>query len=110
MQPGLTATKIITKQFPQTKVLILTVHDNEQHLSEALQNGAKGYLLKSATPQELKTAIYNAYQGYFQLSGELTEKYLQKIIITKSEFTEILSDDIHSLGKLINRDLSSWLR
>lgn len=86
---GLTATKIITKEFPQTKVLILTVHDNEQHLSEALQNGAKGYLLKSATPQELKTAIYNAYQGYFQLSGELTEKYLQKIIITKSEFAEI---------------------
>ena len=86
---GLTATKIITKEFPQTKVLILTVHDNEQHLSEALQNGAKGYLLKSATPHELKTAIYNAYQGYFQLSGELTEKYLQKIIITKSEFTEI---------------------
>lgn len=86
---GLSATKIITQQFPQSKVLILTVHDNEQHLSKALKNGAKGYLLKTVTAQELKNAIFYANQGYFQLSVELTEKYLQKIIITKSEFEEI---------------------
>jgi DNA-binding NarL/FixJ family response regulator len=82
---GLSATKIITQQFPQSKVLILTVHDNEQHLSQALKNGAKGYLLKTTTAQELKNAIYYVNQGYFQLSVELTEKYLQKIIVTKSE-------------------------
>jgi DNA-binding NarL/FixJ family response regulator len=82
---GLSATKIITQQFPESKVLILTVHDNEQHLSKALKNGAKGYLLKTTTAQELKNAIYYVNQGYFQLSVELTEKYLQKIIVTKSE-------------------------
>jgi DNA-binding NarL/FixJ family response regulator len=86
---GLVATKIITQKFAQTKVLILTVHDNEQHLSKALENGAKGYLLKTSTPQELKTAIYYVNQGYFQLSVELTEKYLQKIIKTKTESEEI---------------------
>lgn len=86
---GLSATKIITQQFPQSKVLILTVHDNEAHLSKALKNGAKGYLLKTTTAQELKNAIYYINQGYFQLSVELTEKYLQKIIITKSEVEEI---------------------
>ncbi|MEL6441571.1 MAG: response regulator [Cyanobacteria bacterium J06621_8] len=109
---GLTATKIIMQKFPQTKILILSVHDNEQHLGEALKNGAKGYLLKNATPQELKTAIYNANQGYFQLSGELTEKYLQKIIITKSEFEEIselkrqlryLEHGLHQLDNNINK-------
>ena len=86
---GLTATKIITQQFPQSKVLILTVHDNEQHLSKALKNGAKGYLLKNTTAQELKNAIYYVHQGYFQLSVELTEKYLQKIITSKSEVEEV---------------------
>ncbi|MEL6579197.1 MAG: response regulator transcription factor [Cyanobacteria bacterium J06621_12] len=86
---GLSATKIITQQFPQVKVLILTVHDNEQHLSRALNNGAKGYLLKTTTAQELKNAIQYANQGYFQLSVELTEKYLQKIIISQSEIEEI---------------------
>jgi DNA-binding NarL/FixJ family response regulator len=86
---GLTATKIITQQFPQSKVLILTVHDNEQHLSTALTNGAKGYLLKNTTAQELRNAIYYVNQGYFQLSVELTEKYLQKIITSKSEVEEV---------------------
>jgi DNA-binding NarL/FixJ family response regulator len=86
---GLTATKIITQQFPQSKILILTVHDNEQHLSTALTNGAKGYLLKNTTAQELKNAIYYVNQGYFQLSVELTEKYLQKIITSKSEVEEV---------------------
>ncbi|MEM8718434.1 MAG: response regulator transcription factor [Cyanobacteria bacterium P01_G01_bin.39] len=86
---GLKATRIISQKFPGAKVLILTVHDNEQHLSTALKNGAKGYLLKTTTAQELKTAIYYANQGYFQLSVELTEKYLQKIIITQSEVEEI---------------------
>ena len=87
---GLAATKIITEKFSPTKVLILTVHDNEHHLSKALANGAKGYLLKTTTPQELKNAIYYVNQGYFQLSMELTEKYLQKIIKSKPESEEIL--------------------
>jgi DNA-binding NarL/FixJ family response regulator len=103
---GLSATKIITQQFPQSKVLILSVHDNEQHLSKAMKNGAKGYLLKTTTAQELKNAIYYVNQGYFQLSVELTEKYLQKIVITKSELEEIsdinhkISDLYQSLGRV----------
>ena len=87
---GLSATKIITKNFLATKVVILTVYDNEQHLSQALKNGAKGYLLKTTTAQELKNAIYNVNQGYFQLSLELIEKYLHKIIKTQAEFEENL--------------------
>ncbi len=87
---GLSATKIITESFVETKVLILTVHDNEQHFSKALQYGAKGYLLKNTTSPELKNAIYYVNQGYFQLSAELTEKYLYKIISEKSETEEIL--------------------
>ncbi|MFM2314128.1 MAG: hypothetical protein RLZZ04_3404 [Cyanobacteriota bacterium] len=96
---GLSATKIITQQFPQSKVLILSVHDNEQHLSEAMKNGAKGYLLKTTTAQELKNAIYYVNQGYFQLSVELTQKYLQKIVITKSELEEI-SEINHKISNL----------
>lgn len=106
---GLSATKIITQQFPQCKVLILTVHDNEQHLSQALRNGAKGYLLKTSTAQELKNAIQYINQGYFQLSVELTEKYLQKIIISKSDVEEIFEINrkvnylYKSLDKIENR-------
>jgi DNA-binding NarL/FixJ family response regulator len=100
---GLTATKIITEQFPQSKVLILTVHDNEEHLSNALTNGAKGYLLKNTTAQELKNAIYYVNQGYFQLSVELTEKYLQKIITSKPEAEKV--SQIESKVNYLHRSL-----
>ena len=85
MMSGLAAAKIITQNFPLIKVLMLTVHDNEMHLSQALQSGAKGYLLKTTSPNELKNAIQYANQGYFQLSLELTEKYLYKIMGEKSD-------------------------
>ena len=85
---GLTATEKITKRFLGTKVLILTVYDNEQHLSKALQIGAKGYLLKTTTAQELTNAIRYVNQGYFQLGLELTEKYLYKIVRSKSQLEE----------------------
>jgi len=94
---GLEATKIITQKFPLIKVLMLSIHDNENHLSQALQNGAKGYLLKTTTPQELKNAIQYVSQGYFQLSVELTEKYLYKIISGKSE-----SESVNELKRKIN--------
>ena len=84
---GLTATEIITRDYIATKVLILTVHDNEQHLSKALRIGAKGYLLKTTTAQELSNAIRYVNQGYFQLGLELTEKYLHKIIKPQSDST-----------------------
>lgn len=85
---GLRATEIITQNFTATKVLILSVHDNEQHLSKALKSGAKGYLLKTTTAKELSHAIHYVNQGYFQLSLELTEKYLHKIIKSESEVEE----------------------
>ena len=102
---GLTATKIITQKFVATKVLILTVHDNEQHLKRALENGAKGYLLKNSTPQELKTAIRYVDRGYFQLSVELIEKYLQKILGVKPESEEIydLKRKVSDLDESLDR-------
>ena len=102
---GLTATKIIVQKYSNTRVLMLTAHDNEQHLSTALKNGAKGYLLKTTTARELKNAISYAYQGYFQLSVELTEKYLQKIISCSPQSQEIseLNKKINYLYKSLNK-------
>ena len=102
---GLTATKIIVQKYSNIKVLILTVHDNEQHLSTALINGAKGYLLKTTTARELKDAISYAYQGYFQLSGELIEKYLRKVISYSPQSQEVskLKKKIDYLYKLLSK-------
>ena len=75
---GLTATKIITEQFIDTYVLIISVHNEENYLNTALQVGAKGYLLKNTPAKELINSIYSAYKGYFQLGPGLLEKYLYR--------------------------------
>lgn len=86
---GLTATKIITDRFVNTKVLILTVHDNDRHLNQSLQNGAKGYLLKTTPAEELINAIRQVDKGYFQLGLELVEKYLYKILKLEADIDEV---------------------
>jgi DNA-binding NarL/FixJ family response regulator len=54
---GLDATKQITKVSPGTKVLILTVHDSDQLISQLLQAGARGYILKTDAGRDLIMAV-----------------------------------------------------
>jgi DNA-binding NarL/FixJ family response regulator len=86
---GLTATKIIAERFIETKVLILTIHEDDTYLNKALQVGAKGYLLKTTAATELINAIYSACKNYFQLGPGLLEKYLYKFSQAQSNSTEV---------------------
>ena len=86
---GLTVTKMISEQFIDTSVLIVSVHNEDTYLNAALQVGAKGYLLKNTPAKELINAIYSAYKGYFQLGPGLLEKYLYKVSESQSNFQEI---------------------
>lgn len=79
---GLEATRQITKRFPEVKVLILTVHSDEEYIRQVLSAGASGYLVKQAAPSELASAIRAAYQGDFfpspSISRELIEDYTRQ--------------------------------
>jgi len=86
---GLTATQIISEKFVNTKVLIISVHNEESYLNSALQVGAKGYLKKNTPEKELINAIYSAYKGYFQLGPGLLEQYLRKATKSQSNAQEI---------------------
>lgn len=92
---GLTATRIIVERFVTTKILILSMHDEEKYLNGALQVGAKGYLLKNTPERDLVNAIRSAYQGYFQLGPGLLEKYLYKIQSKSNK------DDFVQLNQLV---------
>ncbi|MCU0538067.1 MAG: response regulator transcription factor, partial [Hydrococcus sp. Prado102] len=86
---GLTATKIIAERFVETKVLILSIHEDDTYLNKALQVGAKGYLLKTTAATELINAIYSACKNYFQLGPGLLERYLYKFSQAQSNSTEV---------------------
>ncbi len=73
---GLEATREIRKRFPDVRVLILTVHDREDYLFQALRAGAAGYILKGADVQDLLSAIRHVYRGEVYLYPTVTKKLL----------------------------------
>ncbi len=60
---GLQATREIKAQTPETNVLILSMHDDERYLFEALRAGASGYVLKSQADTDLLDAIRSVERG-----------------------------------------------
>lgn len=60
---GLTATEIILERRPQTRVLILTMHDSPEYISTALSHGASGYILKDVPTEEINKAIKAVMAG-----------------------------------------------
>lgn len=65
---GLEATARLTKQFPNVRVVIISMHANIEYARRALQAGAAGYLLKNAKAAELETALTAVAQGEVYLS------------------------------------------
>lgn len=77
---GVTATRIISERFPDTKILVLSGYDDEKYLADALRSGANGYLLKDTPAEELIGAIRSIYKGYSQIGPGLLEKINSKIL------------------------------
>jgi|GEM_PF-1037219 len=88
---GLTLTKILGERFPETKVIILSSHDDEDNINSAVESGARGYLLKNASAQDIVDTIRAVQRGYFQLGPGLSEKLLSHLIQEKRQTAENLS-------------------
>ena len=74
---GLEATRQIRRDFPQVKVLILTMHDNEEYIRQVLAAGALGYVLKDAAARDLLGAIRTVNQGEAVLSPAITRLVIE---------------------------------
>lgn len=79
---GVEATKIILKNNPSSKVLVLTMHDNEEYVYQILKSGAGGYILKNSGREELAAAIQAVAKGerFFspRVSEIMVEAYLKR--------------------------------
>lgn len=60
---GLSATEIILERAPETRILILSMHDSPEYISTALSHGAMGYVLKDVPTDEIKQAVDTVMQG-----------------------------------------------
>lgn len=73
---GITATQTICERCPDVRVLVLTASDDALSVKHALQVGARGYLLKNMSPDELANAVRTAYKGFTQLSPGILQKVM----------------------------------
>ncbi len=88
---GLEAARQLNLSNPQTKTILLTQHDEEQYLSEALEAGVKGYVLKSQVANDLIQALRQVSRGEVYLSpgvsGAIMEAYRSKAHKPKDPLT-----------------------
>lgn len=79
---GLEVTQHLQNSLPETRVLILTMHEGDEFFFRTLQAGASGYVLKGASPDELLAAIRAVHQGgvylYPTMAAKLMNDYLSR--------------------------------
>ena len=73
---GVAAIKKLSEQFSSLPVLVLSTFDDDEYITQAMQFGAKGYLLKDTAIEEIANAIRTAIKGYTQLGPGLFQKFL----------------------------------
>ena len=73
---GISATREITRQWPNVRVVVLSMHGQEGHLFQALQAGATGYVLKSAGADQVLAAVRAAANGGAVIPPQLAGKVL----------------------------------
>lgn len=77
---GLEATARLVKLTPAPRVIILSMHANEEYVKRALQAGAAGYLLKGAEPAELELAIKAVMRGETYLTSAISKQVVQNYL------------------------------
>lgn len=96
---GIEATRQIKKKFPQVKVLILSMHPNEEYIFEALHAGASGYILKQVAHRELLSAIRAVSKDDVFLSPPVSKMVVKDYLQRTREMAEQ-----NTLKKLTSRE------
>ena len=73
---GLEASSRAVRRFPRTRVLVLSMHANEEYVQRALEGGARGYLLKDAGAEELELALRAVARGETYLSPSVSKQVI----------------------------------
>lgn len=78
---GMEATRQIRKRNRDVKVLVLTVHENDEYLFKAFQAGAVGYMLKKAADSDLVSAIQTVARGDYFLYSSITRSVVENFLL-----------------------------
>lgn len=103
---GLIATREIKRRMPSTKVLVLTIHDDEEYLRQMLEAGATGYVLKYAVDTELVVAIRAVHRGEVFIYPSVTRVLLgdlvrNRVFSSQKDSYELLSQREKQVLRLV---------
>ncbi len=87
-ESGLIATAKIHEEFPETKIIILTMYDDEEYLFHVLKNGARGYVLKNSPDEELVAAIRMVDQGGIYIHPKVAPSLVREFINKNQQVDE----------------------
>ena len=88
---GIETTKVLSKTYPDIKVLVLTMYEDERFVSHLMENGANGYLLKSADPSEIKKAILEVMtKGYY------LNNFVNRVLLKRSHARQKVIPSLNS--------------
>lgn len=109
---GVEAVREIVKR-TKTKCLILTTFDEDEYVNDALEHGAKGYILKNNSPEQIVDSINSVFNGTIVMNEAVLGKIQgreTKNVFNKYEFTEREKDIIEAISEgLSNKEISSKL-
>lgn len=90
---GIETTKMVSQQYPHIHIIVLSMYEDERFVSHLMENGANGYLLKNAEPQEIRRAIMEVHEKGYYLNN-FVNKILLKKAHAKQKVVPSLSSEI----------------
>jgi two-component system, NarL family, response regulator NreC len=104
---GLEAAGEIRRASPQTKIILLTRHDEDQYVTEALRMGVKGYVLKNQAATDLVQAIYQVCRGGFYLSPGVSRAVVEAFLSKTARPPDPLTSRERQVLQLISEGKST---
>ena len=96
---GIEATKILSKQYPNIHVIVLSMYEDDRFVSHMMENGASGYLLKNSEPQEIRRAIMDVHEKGYYLNN-----FVNRILLKKSHAKQKAVPSLNSEITLTDRE------
>jgi len=104
---GIDAARELKKSSPRTKIIVLTQHDEDQYVTEALRAGVKGYVLKSQAAQDLVHAIEEVCRGSVYLSPNISRVVVDAYLSRTYVSTDPLSGRERQVLQLVGEGKST---
>ena len=104
---GIEATRMIKTEWPEAKILMLTMHDNREYIMKVMQEGAVGYMLKEISAEKMVQAIKTVNQGSTYFCESVTQTLFTQEIVPAAQRPNPLSRREEAVLKLVAQGHSS---